>query len=137
MSYRLTVQEDGNYCEEELICVQPLESDQEPDDAHLELGSGSGHDYDSDPYPAPNSDDNYGIDDSTLTSSCESDKDFYIDSSSDWIPHCTCKGFYAPVQCWMNNGEMECWCSTALMGYLTGVRKKIVCTDPSEVYVSC
>lgn len=146
--YRLTVQGEIG-CEEKDVCVHPAESaelDHEPsgqsadDDLDLESGSGSYYEFDSE-HDTPLSSENIStseVQDQSNefeTSTCESDKQLFLSVNYNWIPHCNCKGFYAPVQCWLlQGGQLECWCSTAAKGIVIGnSRKRITCTDPAEL----
>ena len=135
---------ENDTCEEEVVCIQPAVNDLSGS------GSGStGYDYETDVFiddqlqtshpSLPDSGAENGTttlqDFINVTSTCESDKELFLGIGHPWIPHCSCDGFYTPVQCWHNvDGQFECWCSTAALGHIVGgSRRVITCKDPSKV----
>ena len=131
-------------CEDEVVCIHPAAND------HSGSGSGStGYDYETDSFIDSPLKTTYpslldsGAENGTATlqdsisvmSTCESDRELFLSIGHAWIPHCSCDGFYMPVQCWHNkDGQFECWCSTAAHRHIVGdSRRVITCNDSSEV----
>lgn len=145
------MQQEKGSCEEKELCIRPAESDS-PDldyrDGILKSGSGNDYDYDTMPpstgtlqvkYPSPTLDEESTVamqdqpSPSPITSTCHSDRESMLSYGFEWIPHCSCTGHYEPLQCWEDDGQLECWCSTKILGNSIGSRRRISCTDPSEL----
>ena len=145
------MQQEKDSCEEEELCIRPAESES-PDFEYGEdiLESGSGSDYEFDTMPpstgvlqvnylslTPDEKNTSALQTppgpSPITSTCHSDREVMLSYGFEWIPHCSCRGHYEPVQCWEDDGQLECWCSTEILGNSIGSRRRISCTDPSEL----
>ena len=127
-------QKEGS-CEEEKLCIGPAESsspdlDYSPDNI---LKTGSGDDFDYNTMPPSTGILQVKSSPSPITSMCHSDRESMLSYGFEWIPHCSCTGYYEPVQCWEDDGQLECWCSTKILGNSIGSRRRISCTDPSEL----
>ena len=143
-------------CEEKVMCIQPTESEssgQEFGDDLPESGSGN-YDYSEDDSEASHSkSEQYSTltdaaeeankestdlqeissNSATVTATCEEERDFFLSYDYKWIPHCNCHGFYSPVQCWVQEGQLECWCSTRNGLSIANTRRTFDCTNPEEL----